>query len=46
MKYRRLTQEELTHLEGDLKAFLIINGIEGEAWENSTKTRPKSPAIS
>lgn len=40
MKYRRLTQEELTHLEGDLKAFLIINGIEGEAWEKLNKETP------
>jgi hypothetical protein len=41
MKYRRLTQEELTHLEGDLKAFLIINGIEGEAWEKLNQESPE-----
>lgn len=41
MKYRRLTQEELTHLEGDLKAFLIINGIEGEAWEKLNQDSPE-----
>jgi hypothetical protein len=40
MKYRRLTQEELTHLEGDLKAFLIINGIDGEAWEKLNQESP------
>ncbi len=33
MKYRLLTSEELHALEGDLKAFLIINGIEGETWK-------------
>lgn len=33
MKYRMLTNEELSHLEDDLKAFLIINGIHTEEWK-------------
>lgn len=41
MKYRILTDEELQHLEGDLKAFLIINGVEGEAWKQLNETQPE-----
>lgn len=41
MKYRLLTAEELQHLEGDLKAFLIINGIEGEAWKTLNEQTPE-----
>lgn len=32
MKYRLLTDEELSHLEDDFKAFLIVNGIDGVTW--------------
>lgn len=41
MKYRILTDEELQHLEGDLKAFLIINGVDGEAWKQLNETAPE-----
>ena len=41
MKYRILTDEELQHLEGDLKDFLIINGIHGEEWEKLNREEPK-----
>jgi hypothetical protein len=41
MKYRMLSDEELQHLEGDLKAFLIINGIHGEEWEKLNREKPQ-----
>lgn len=41
MKYRLLSNEELSVLEEDLKAFLIINGIDGSVWENINKTEPQ-----
>lgn len=41
MKYRILTDEELVHFEQDLKAFLIINGIEGERWKELNETDPE-----
>lgn len=41
MKYRLLSNEELLALEDDLKAFLIINGIDGATWENINKTEPE-----
>ena len=41
MKYRILSDEELQHLEGDLKAFLIINGIHGEEWEKLNLEEPE-----
>lgn len=41
MKYRILSDEELQHLEGDLKAFLIINGIHGEEWEKLNREEPQ-----
>lgn len=41
MKYRILTDEELQHLEGDLKAFLIINGVEGDTWKQLNDTEPE-----
>ena len=40
MKYRMLTNEELEHLEGDLKAFLIINGLEGDSWKKLNEEEP------
>jgi len=40
MKYRRLSIEELLPLEEDLKAFLIVNGIDGSLWENMNKNEP------
>jgi hypothetical protein len=33
MKYRILTNEELSHLEEDFKQFLIVSGIHAEEWE-------------
>lgn len=41
MKYRLLTTEELRALEGDLKAFLIINGIEGDTWKSLNENEPQ-----
>lgn len=41
MKYRVLSDEELQHLEGDLKAFLIINGIHGEEWAQLNREEPQ-----
>jgi hypothetical protein len=41
MKYRILSDEELQHLEGDLKAFLIINGIHGEEWAKLNREEPQ-----
>jgi hypothetical protein len=41
MKYRMLNNEELISLEEDLKAFLIVNGIDGSTWENINKTKPE-----
>lgn len=32
MKYRILNDTELSHLEEDLKQFLIVNGIHAEEW--------------
>jgi hypothetical protein len=41
MKYRILSDEELQHLEGDLKAFLIINGVHGEEWAELNQKEPQ-----
>jgi hypothetical protein len=41
MKYRLLSKEELQHLEGDLKAFLIINGVEGDLWKTINEQEPE-----
>ncbi len=41
MKYRTLTDEELVHFEKDLKAFLIINGVDGSIWEKLNKDKPE-----
>ncbi|MDR0801882.1 DUF6495 family protein [Fluviicola sp.] len=41
MKYRILSDEELQHLEGDLKAFLIINGVHAEEWEKLNREEPQ-----
>jgi len=38
MKYRILTNEELSHLEEDFKQFLIVSGIHAEEWEEINKT--------
>ncbi|WP_430405394.1 DUF6495 family protein [Fluviicola sp.] len=44
MKYRILSDEELQHLEGDLKAFLIINGVHGEEWAKLNQEDPQKAA--
>lgn len=41
MKYRILTDEELKHLENDLKAFLIINGVDGDTWKTINESDPE-----
>lgn len=40
MKYRMLTNEELTHLEEDLKQFLIVHGLHTEEWKELNKQHP------
>lgn len=42
MKYRILTQEELTLLENDLKQFLIVNHVYKEEW---AEINEKNPAL-
>lgn len=41
MKYRMLTNEELTHLENELKQFLIINHVYKEEWERMNRETPE-----
>lgn len=41
MKYRMLSEEELVHLEEELKQFLIVNGVEGDTWEKLNKNNPE-----
>ena len=41
MKFRMLNTEELSVLEEDLKAFLIVNGLDGSEWEKLNKTNPE-----
>lgn len=38
MKYRILTDEELSHLAEDFKQFLIVTGVHAEEWEEMNKT--------
>ena len=40
MRYRMLSQEELELLEEDLKAFLIVNGIHADEWEQMNTAAP------
>lgn len=40
MKYRILTNEELIPLEEDLKAFLIVNGVDGSEWAKINANQP------
>jgi hypothetical protein len=42
MKYRMLTSEELTHLEEELKQFLIINHVYKEEWERMNRDTPET----
>lgn len=37
MKYRILTDEELSHLAEDFKQFLIVTGVHAEEWEEMNK---------
>ena len=41
MKYRVLTNEELIPLEEDLKAFLIVNGVDGSEWGKINVNQPE-----
>ena len=41
MKYRILTAEELQPLENDLKAFLIVNGLDGDEWKKLNAEHPE-----
>lgn len=41
MKFRILTNDELNVLEEDLKAFLIVNGVDGSEWEKINKNSPE-----
>jgi hypothetical protein len=40
MKYRMLSDEELRALEPELKEFLIVNGLDGAAWEQLNTEHP------
>ena len=40
MKYRMLSEEELGHLEDELKQFLIVNGVDGETWAKINEEAP------
>lgn len=41
MKYRMLTDEELRHLDEDLKHFLIVNGVHDTEWEFLNREQPE-----
>ncbi|MCE2712551.1 MAG: DUF6495 family protein [Cryomorphaceae bacterium] len=41
MKYRMLTEEELSHFSEELKHFLIVNGIHAEEWEIMNRKNPE-----
>lgn len=41
MKYRILNDEELSHLDEQLKQFLIINGIYGDEWKRLNEKEPE-----
>jgi hypothetical protein len=41
MKYRMLSDEELQALEPELKEFLIVNGFDGEVWEQLNREQPE-----
>ena len=41
MKYRTLSDEELKHFENELKAFLIINGVDGDTWLQINRENPE-----
>lgn len=41
MKYRMLTDEELRHLDEDLKHFLIVNGVHDTEWELLNREDPE-----
>jgi glutaredoxin 2 len=41
MKYRMLTDEELRHLEEDLKHFLIVHGVHDTQWEAMNRDEPE-----
>lgn len=41
MKYRCLSNEELSELEKEFKHFLISNGVHTEEWERLNKTKSK-----
>lgn len=41
MKYRFLTDEELSSLEDEFKQFLITNHLYAEEWEELNKTNPE-----
>lgn len=41
MKFRMLNADELSVLEEDLKAFLIVNGLDGSEWEKLNKVDPE-----
>jgi hypothetical protein len=40
MKYRILNHEELSFFEEELKAFLIINGVDGDTWKKINENQP------
>lgn len=40
MRYRMLNNDELIHLEEELKQFLIVNGVHGEEWARINQQEP------
>jgi hypothetical protein len=41
MKFRQLTQDELSYFDEDFKHFLIINGIHNEEWVKLNQNNPE-----
>jgi hypothetical protein len=41
MRFRRLTKDELVHLEKEFVQFLAVNGVEAQDWESFKTTNPK-----
>jgi hypothetical protein len=40
MKYRMLSEQELSHFSQELKHFLIVNGVHAQEWEKLNREEP------
>jgi hypothetical protein len=40
MKFKILSKDDLSHLEEELKHFLIANGVSNEEWISMNETNP------